>query len=88
MDDFTEHAFANRDEPIPVIRLDPADDLFDEADDTPHKEGTRERMRRHAAALKENVRRAQDKAEDTKSSIQDRFVEKSASNRTFCATSY
>lgn len=79
MDEFTANAFANRDDPIPVIRLDPIDDLNDDVDDTnevPRKEGTRERLRRHKSELKENLKKAHSKASETSSTVQDRLLEK------------
>lgn len=79
MDEFTVDAFVNRDDPIPVIRLDPTNNLSDDIDDTnevPHKEGTRERFRRHRSELKENMKKAQSKASETSATVQDRLLEK------------
>ncbi|ESZ90095.1 hypothetical protein SBOR_9521 [Sclerotinia borealis F-4128] len=79
MYEYTADAFANRDDPIPVIRLDPSDDLDDDAEDTnevPRKEGTRERLKRHKSQLKDNFRKAHGKASETSASVQDRLLEK------------
>lgn len=79
MDEFTANAFANRDDPIPVIRLDPTDDLDDDAEGAngvSKKEGTRERLRRHKSELKENFKKAHSKASETSASVQDRLLEK------------
>lgn len=76
----TEQTFANREEGIPLIGLDAADDFSDTTEDvlegTPQKENTRQRMRRHASAMKENVRKAQERATNTRTGMQDMFVEK------------
>ncbi|RAL61304.1 hypothetical protein DID88_009440 [Monilinia fructigena] len=79
MDEFTAGAFANRDDPIPVIRLNTTHDFNDEVEDTnepPHKEGARERLRRHKSELKENIRKAHNKASETSATVQDRLLEK------------
>ncbi|KAI9644073.1 Peroxisome size and maintenance regulator [Ciborinia camelliae] len=91
MDEFTADAFANRDDPIPVIRLDPADDLNDDVEDTnglPPKEGTRERLRRHKSVLKENIRKAHSKASETSATVQDRLLEKYVQEITRCSFCY
>lgn len=77
MDEFTADAFVNRDEPIPVVILDPADDLSDEEyDDGTQPERKRDRLWRHASNMKENIRKAQGKVTETGSSVQDRLLEK------------
>ncbi|KAB8290780.1 hypothetical protein EYC80_008417 [Monilinia laxa] len=79
MNEFTADAFANRGDPIPVIRLNTTHDLNNEVEDineSPHKEGTRERLRRHKAELKENIRKAHNKASETSATVQDRLLEK------------
>ncbi|KAM3074563.1 Peroxisome size and maintenance regulator [Clarireedia jacksonii] len=82
MDEFTVDAFVNRDDPVPVIRIDPADGHADELESLPdnndptQKEGARQRFRRHQSALKENIKKAQDKASATSASVQDRLLEK------------
>jgi hypothetical protein len=84
MDEFTVDAFVNRDDPIPAIRIDPADEHADELESLPdnhdptQKEGARQRFRRHKSALKENIKKAQDKASETSASVQDRLLEKYA----------
>lgn len=77
MDEFTADAFVNRDEPIPIIDLEPPQDLSDdeERDDGGHKEGKRERFRSKASALKNNLRGSSGKAEGGPS-MQDRLLEK------------
>ena len=74
MDEFTVDAFVNRDEPIPVITFDPTEDLSD--DDPAQPERKRDRLRRHASNMKENVRKAQGKVAETGTSMQDRLLEK------------
>lgn len=79
MDEFTANAFANRDDPIPVIRFDSTDDLNDDAEDAngvSKKEGARERLRRHKLDLKENLKKAHSKASETSATVQDRLLEK------------
>ena len=77
MDEFTVDAFVNRDEPIPVGVLDPADNLSDEVlDDPTQPERKRDRLRRHASNMKENVRKAQGKVSETGTSMQDRLLDK------------
>lgn len=77
MDEFTADAFVNRDDPIPVVVLDPADDLSDdEHDDGTQPERKRDRLWRHASNMRENVRKAQGKASETGSSMQDRLLDK------------
>ena len=77
MDEFTADAFVNRDEPIPVVVLDPADDLSDEAlGDPTQPERKRDQMRRHASNMKENVRKAQGKVSETGASMQNQLLEK------------
>ncbi|QSZ32925.1 hypothetical protein DSL72_002508 [Monilinia vaccinii-corymbosi] len=82
MDEFTVDALANRDDPIPVIRLNTAHDLNDDDDveeetnESPHREATRERLKRHKSELKENLRKARSKASETSATVQDRLLEK------------
>jgi hypothetical protein len=77
MDEFTADAFVNRDEPIPVAVFAPADNQSDEDyDDGTQPERKRDRLRRHAANIKETVQKAQGKASETGSSMQDRLLEK------------
>jgi hypothetical protein len=84
MDEFTVDAFINRNDPIPAIRIDPADEHADELDSLPdnndptQREGARQRFRRHRSALKENIKKAQDRASETSASVQDRLLEKYA----------
>ena len=79
MDEFTADAFVNRDEPVPIVNLESTEDLSEEEyDDTTHvsPERKRDRLRRHAANMKGNVRKVQGKSAETGSSIQDRLLEK------------
>ncbi|TAQ87837.1 hypothetical protein B7494_g3851 [Chlorociboria aeruginascens] len=79
MDEFTVDAFVNRDEPIPVVNLDPVEDLPDENDSiygVEPKEGKRRRLKNAGSALKDNMRKAQGRASDARSSMQDRLLEK------------
>ncbi|KAG0652667.1 Peroxin-29 [Hyphodiscus hymeniophilus] len=78
MDEFTVDAFVNRDEPIPVVSLDRHDDISEEEEeyDGTQPERKRDVFRRHAANMKENVRKVQGKATEHGSSMQDRFLEK------------
>ncbi|PQE23600.1 integral peroxisomal membrane peroxin protein [Rutstroemia sp. NJR-2017a BVV2] len=72
----------DEDDSIPAIRIDPADEHADELESLPdnhdptQKEGARQRFRRHKSALKENIKKAQDKASETSASVQDRLLEK------------
>ena len=83
MDEFTVDAFVNRDEPIPVVVLDSAEDISDEAaysstdGTTPTRK--RDRLKRHASNMKENMKKAHGKATETGTSMQDRLLEKCAS---------
>jgi hypothetical protein len=75
MDEFTVDAFVDRDEPIPVVVLDPADDLS--ADDSPfERERKRDRLKQHGRNIKENLRKVHGKAAETGSGMQDRLLEK------------
>jgi hypothetical protein len=74
MDEFTVDAFANRDEPIPVLSFGHEDDLSDEGDGLSSPGRKRDILRRHGKSLKENLR-------STGSSMQDRILEKWASIR-------
>ncbi|KAG4031898.1 hypothetical protein MFRU_008g02520 [Monilinia fructicola] len=79
MDEFTADAFANRDDPIPVIRLNTtrgSDDEVEDTNESPHKKGTRERLRKHKSELKENIRKAHSKASEASATVQDRLLEK------------
>jgi hypothetical protein len=75
MDENTAYAFVNRDEPIPVIEFDLADDLDHDIFDEP-AERKRDRLRRQASNMKENVRKVQGKVSETGTSMQDRLLEK------------
>jgi hypothetical protein len=75
MDEFTVDAFVNRDEPIPVVVLDPQDDASEEADAS-SDERRGGRLRQHGRNIKENIKKAQEKASDRGSSMQDRLLEK------------
>jgi hypothetical protein len=80
MDEFTLDAFVNRDEPIPVLSFDTPEDLSDQDNnngthpETPERK--RDRLWRHAANMKENVRKVQGKTAETGGSMQDRLLEK------------
>jgi hypothetical protein len=77
MDEFTVDAFVNRDDPIPVISFEPSEDLSDEAEQSPSgPERKRDRFKQHGKTLKENLKKAQGKATETGSSVQDRLIEK------------
>jgi len=74
MDDFSPDAFANRDEPLPVI-VTMDHDLSDEAenDDQHHK---RDRFRGYTSNVRENIKKVSGKGSEGSSSIQDRLLEK------------
>jgi hypothetical protein len=77
MDEFTANAFVNRDKPIPVIDFDPSQDLSEEEhNDGAQTEGKRDRLRRPATNLEENVRKVQGKLSEAGGSLQDRLLEK------------
>lgn len=73
MDDMTPNAFANREDPIPVVNFDY--DLSDDASDA-QPEQKRSLFKKHAASVKENVRRAAGKSSEMGASMQDRLLEK------------
>lgn len=75
MDEFTVDAFVNRDEPIPVVVLDPRDDASEEADASSDERRTG-RLRQHGRNIKENIKKVGEKASDRGSSMQDRLLEK------------
>lgn len=70
MDEFTADAFANRDDPIPVMQIDPHDDLS-EGEESP-TERTRERLRKHVKNFNDHLR----KKSEPGFSMQDRLMEK------------
>ena len=80
MDECTVDAFVNRDEPIPLISFDPAEDLaeeeFNDVTQPEIQERKRDKLWRRAANMKENVRKVQGKTAETGSSVQDRLLEK------------
>jgi len=76
MDEFTADALVNRDEPIPVVILDAADDVS--VSEEEEYDGERDRLRKPAANMKENVRKVQRRTAETGSSMQDRLLEKYA----------
>lgn len=71
MDEFTYNAFANREDPVPVVALD--HDISDEAEGEDYPERKRDQIKNKASNLKENFRK---KGSDTGSSLQDRMLEK------------
>jgi len=73
MDDFSEDAFANRDEPIPVI--DAGHDLSDDVENDGHYH-TKDRFRNYTSNVKDNIKKASGKGAGAGSSIQDRLLEK------------
>jgi hypothetical protein len=77
MDEFTADAFVNRDEPIPLLVVEPAEPAEPSDFDTPsERERKRDRLKTHGKSFKENLRKAQGKATETGSSMQDRLLEK------------
>ncbi|OWO97626.1 hypothetical protein B2J93_2744 [Marssonina coronariae] len=78
MDEFTYDAFANRDDPIPVISFDSRDALSDDADEREHvaDDCNSEPVRRHRKDSKENMKKKHQKASSAGSSMQDRLLEK------------
>lgn len=77
MDDFTIDAFANRDDPIPVISFDHQNDLSDEVEgELSESERKRDRLLRHGKNLKENMRKVTGKGSEIGTSMQDRILEK------------
>lgn len=75
MDEFAMDAFANRDDPIPVLSFDPQNDLSDEGPPS-DTERTRDRLMRHGKNLKENMRKVTGKGAEAGTSMQDRILEK------------
>ena len=77
MDEYTDEAFANRDEAIPIVSFD-NDHLEPPSEiSTPdHKKGKRERLRDHGSNLKDKLSAATRRGSDAGPSIQDRLLEK------------
>lgn len=71
MDEPTIDAFANRDEPIPVVVLD--HDLSDDHGSDGQPERKRDRFKKHTSNMTENIWR---KTTDTGISMQDRLLER------------
>ncbi|PBP20388.1 integral peroxisomal membrane peroxin [Diplocarpon rosae] len=78
MDEYTFDAFANRDDPIPVISFNSRDSLSDAADDGDNVADDRkgDHIRRHGKHLKENVKKGYQKASSAGPGMQDRLLEK------------
>ena len=86
MEEVTADAFVNRDEPIPVIVFDSAEDISDEAawssaDGRTTSSRKRDRLKMHASNVRDNVKKAQGKASEAGSGIQDRLLERCANGR-------
>lgn len=72
MDEFTADAFANRDDPIPLLVVDDVD-----LSDTPSdRERKRDKFRLHGNRFKENLKKAQSRPAEIGASVQDRLLEK------------
>jgi hypothetical protein len=80
MDEYTADAFANRDEPLPVIALGNTNDLSDVAEDSDngtHHERKRDRLKKHTTTFKENFLKGHGASESKNGpSMQDRLLEK------------
>lgn len=78
MDEYTYEAFANRDEPIPVVVFEgPDPSEAPSGTTTPdRKKGKRERLLEHGSNLKEIFSAATRPGPDTGPSMQDRLFEK------------
>jgi hypothetical protein len=82
MDEHAHEAFANREEPIPVVALDerPEDHLSnDEGDDHfegPVDERKRDRFWRQGKNIRDTFKNAKEKASERNASVQDRLLEK------------
>lgn len=86
MHEYTVDAFANRDEPMPVMRGLEADmEGGTISDDSTHKPGKRERLKNTASNLKENLKITHGKSSESHSStsMQDRLIEKYSSKFIF-----
>ena len=81
MDEFTADAFVNRDDPIPLFVVDPADSSDVESTSTTDRARKRDRFRRKSQDIRENLRKAQNKSSDGGSSMQDRLLEKYTDSR-------
>lgn len=79
MEEYTRFAIVNRDEPIPVIQFDESDGIS-ENDDTEvkAKNSKRQRVRRYLSSsnIKDKASAAKGKVTESKSSLQDRLLEK------------
>ena len=71
MDELSADSFANRDEPLPLIKLD--HDLSDDAGSGGQPGRRRDRLKEHTANLKENMKK---KTVETGISLQDRLLER------------
>lgn len=79
MDDITPHAFANRDEALPVLNFDATDDASDDEDghdgDAPQgKPRKRDRIKKHLS--KGNLKAKLGRATGNSISMQERMLEK------------
>jgi hypothetical protein len=88
MDEFMVDAFANRDDPVPVISLDrPGDFSGDEGEmEVDSHDGKRPGLRKRLSKsnIKDKFHKATGKGSESGTSIQDRLLEKYVDVTTYC----
>jgi hypothetical protein len=82
MDEFSENAFANRDDPLPIISKNLAESASEDEGEVElgGQEGKRRGLRKHLSKsnIKDKIRKATGKTSETGISMQDRLLEKCA----------
>jgi hypothetical protein len=87
MDEYSYEAFANRDEPVPVVslegRLDDelSNDEHDDQFEAPADERKRDRMWRQGKTLRDTFKNTKEKVTERNATMQDRLLEKYVSAR-------
>jgi hypothetical protein len=87
MSEYSYEAFANRDEPVPVVSLEgrPDDELSNDEDEdqfeAPADERKRERIWRQGKSLRDTFKNTKEKVSERNASMQDRLLEKYVSTR-------
>lgn len=89
MDEYSENAFVNRDEAVPLLVVDHADS--DAESGASDRERKRDRFRRKSQNFKDGFKKAQEKAQakvTEGASMQDRLMEKYCSPPTLHSIGY
>ena len=78
MDEFTADAFINRDEPIPVVKLEASDDAYGSEDGRGgHEQSKKDRIKKHTTSMRESIWLGGHS--EGRPSMQDRLMEKCVS---------